>query len=268
MKQILFAAVCILLCSCSSMPEKIVNDGVKVKKLAGDLKFTEGPVWITNTSFIKGIDKKAVKKDGGCLIFSDIPANTLYLWSGDKLTTFRNPSNFANGNILDQKGRLVTCEHGSRSVTITDLKGNKTTLVDKINGKKFNSPNDLAINKDGNVWFTDPHYGLKGRAKEVDGNYVYMFNPKTKKVVVAAKGFKMPNGICFSPDHKKLYVADAHKDEALIKVFDIGKDNKLGKAKVLIKLQEGRPDGIRCDTFGNIWVTGGSAVKVLALRAF
>ncbi len=228
---------------------QIVAPDAKLTKLAGDMKFTEGPVWLA--------------QDGGCLVFSDIPANELKRWTAKSgLTTFRQPSQNANGNTVDRSGRLVTCEHSGRRVRVQEPDGVVRTLVERFDGKRFNSPNDVVVKSDGTVWFTDPPYGLpKGATKEQDGNYVYRFDPKANVTSIAAQGFDMPNGLCFSPDEKKLYVADSGKPRH-IRVFNVQGDGNLTDGAVFCQIDKGGPDGIRCDAQGRIFSSAGDGVQV------
>ena len=230
---------------------KIVAPDAKLAKLAGDMKFTEGPVWLA--------------QDGGYLVFSDIPANELKQWTAKSgLATFRQPSQNANGNTRDRAGRLVTCEHSSRRVSIQEQAGPVRPLVDRFDGKKFNSPNDAVVKSDGTVWFTDPPYGLpKGEAKEQDGNYVYRFDLKTKTTTLVAKEFDMPNGLCFSPDEKKLYVADSGPPRH-IRVFDVQPDGTLTGGAVFCQINKGGPDGIRCDAQGRIFSSAGDGIHIFS----
>ncbi len=225
-----------------------VDPAAVVRKLAGDMKFTEGPVW--------------VPRDGGYLIFSDIPADELKRWSEkDGLATFRKPSHNTNGNILDAEGRLVSCEHSGRRLSILDADGTLRTLVDRFEGKAFNSPNDLVIARDGAVYFTDPDYGLSGQTSEIGGNWVFRFDPKTKSLRVLAKDFDKPNGIALSPDGKRLYVADSGKPKH-IRVFDVDADGGISNGRVFCTIDKGAPDGIRCDADGRIWSSAGDGVRV------
>jgi gluconolactonase len=232
--------------------KKIVAPDVKLEKLATGMKFTEGPVWLA--------------KDGGCLVFSDIPANELKKWTTQGgLTTFRTPSYNANGNTVDREGRLISCEHSGRRVSILEADGAWKTLVDRHNGKKFNSPNDLVVKSDGSVWFTDPTYGLpKGEPKEQEGNYVFRFDPKTKTAAIVANDFDMPNGLCFSPNENKLYVADSGKPRH-IRVFEVQKGGTLSGGAVFCVIDKGGPDGIRCDIDGRVWSSAGDGVNIVAL---
>ena len=226
--------------------EKIVSPSAKVEKLAEGMQFTEGPVWI---------------KEGGYLLFSDIPADEIKKWKQGELTTFRKPSRNTNGNLLDEKGRLLCCEHGSRSVTRTLEDGKVETLVDRYQGKRFNSPNDLAVRSDGVIWFTDPPYGLARRERELEDNNVFHFKPKTGELRSVARDFDRPNGLCLSPDEKKLYIADSGKP-AHIRVFDVHEDGALSKGKVFCEIDIGAPDGIRCDAEGRIFSSAGDGVHV------
>jgi gluconolactonase len=214
------------------------------------MKFLEGPVW--------------VPRDGGCLIFSDIPSDQLKKWSAkDGLLTYREPSHNANGNTLDNNKRLVTCEHSGRRVAVQEADGRVMTLVNECEGKRFNSPNDAAVKRDGTVWFTDPDYGLGKNRKEMEGNYVYRFNPKTEGITAVVRDFDKPNGICFSPDEKKLYVADSGKPHH-IRVFDVQKDGSVANGKVFCVIDKGVPDGIRCDNKGRIWSSAGDGVHIFS----
>ena len=230
--------------------KKLLPAGAKVEKLATDMAFIEGPVWVT--------------ADGGYLVFSDIPNNELKKWSKDRgLTTFRKPSNNANGNTLDLQGRLTTAEHSGRRVSTTDKDGTVSTVVDTFDGKKFNSPNDVVVKSDGTYWFTDPDYGLGKNPKEQAGNYVYRYDPKSKTTTAVVKDFDKPNGLCFSPDEKKLYVADSGKPRH-IRVFGVKSDGTLDEGKVFCAIDRGGPDGIRCDNDGRIWSSAGDGAHIFA----
>ena len=230
---------------------KALPKGAKVEKLAGGFRFTEGPVWM--------------KHGSGMVIFSDIPANQLKRWSkdGDGVAVFREPSQNANGNNLDLEGRLITAEHGGRRVSRTELDGSVVTIVDQFEGKKFNSPNDVVVKSDGSYWFTDPDYGLAGREREAEGNWVYRHDPKSKTTTVLVKDFDKPNGLCFSPDESKLYVADSGRPRH-IRVFDVKSDGSVANGKVFCQIDKGGPDGIRCDSEGRIWSSAGDGVHIFS----
>jgi gluconolactonase len=221
-----------------------------VVKLAGDMKFVEGPVWLA-----EGV---------GYLIFSDIPANELKRWNDKEgVITYRRPSNYANGNTYDEFGRLITCEHSGRRVAIEEG-GSVRSVVDRFEGKRFNSPNDAVVKLDNTIWFTDPDYGLGKNPKEMSGNYVYRFNPDGKKITIVAKDFDKPNGLCFSPDQKKLYIADSGAPHH-IRVFDVQSDGTLANGKVFCEIDNGGPDGIRCDSKGRVWSSAGDGVHIFGL---
>jgi gluconolactonase len=136
-------------------------------------------------------------------------------------------------------------------------------LVDEFDGKKFNSPNDVALKSDGTVWFTDPDYGLGQNTREIEGHYDYRFDPKTKQITSVVKDFHKPNGITFSPDEKKLYVADSGKPRH-IRVFDVQKDGTLAGGRVFCEIDKGVPDGIRCDNKGRVWSSAGDGVQIFS----
>ncbi len=224
---------------------KIFAPAAKVERLATGMQFVEGPVWML----------------GGYLVFSDIPADELKKWDGTALTTFRKPSGNANGNTLDRQGRLLTAEHGGRRVSMATGDGKAETLVDSFEGKKLNSPNDVVVRRDGTVWFTDPDYGLAGRAKEQAGNFVYRFDPATKALTAVVRDFDKPNGLCFSPDEKLVYVADSGAPRH-IRVFDVRGDGSVSGGAVFAKIDKGGPDGIRCDASGRVWSSSGDGAQV------
>lgn len=222
---------------------KIVSPDAKVEKLGGDMKFTEGPVWIPS--------KKMV-------VFSDIPNSVQMQWTKDGgLKKYRDIEQ-SNGNILDLEGNLLSCQHAGRNIISTDAKGVITVLADKFDGKKFNSPNDLAIRGDGSIWFTDPSYGLRGKPGEIDGKWVYRLDPKSGKVTVLYKGHDMPNGIAFSPDEKRVYIADTGK-VGKIRAFNVVESGPLGDPLFEIDI---RCDGMCIDTNGNIYTTSGGGIHV------
>jgi gluconolactonase len=245
-----FAMVLTLLlgASMSSADDFVAEE--KVRKLAGGMQFVEGPVWTSD--------------NGGFLVFSDIPANEMKKWSEKEgLTAFRNPSHNANGNTRDREGRLITCEHGSRRVTRTEKDGSITVLAESFNGKRLNSPNDIIVKSDGTIFFTDPTYGIKKDQQEQPVRYVFRLNPDTKELTPLLKDFVQPNGLCFSPDEKRMYIADSGGPNH-IRVFDVQPDNTLTNTRVLCKIDQGVPDGIRCDANGNIWSSAGDGIQIFS----
>lgn len=233
---------------------KCVPADAKVAKLAGDMMFTEGPTWI---------------KAGGYLVFSDIPKDELKKWSASAgVSVFRSPSHNTNGNTTDLAGRLLSCEHSGRRVAILDGDGKLKTLVDSFEGKKLNSPNDVVVKSDGTVWFTDPEYGLKTNpatkqkeGKEQAGNFVYRHDPKTGRTTAVVRDFVQPNGLAFSPDEKKLYVADSGAPKH-IRVFNVAANGTVSGGTVFCTLDKGAPDGIRVDRDGRVWTSSGDGVQI------
>ena len=249
---------CVILYSTTPvMADGPVAAGAKLKKLAGDMTFTEGPVWIPS-------EKK--------LIFSDIPASKLMQWdAADGLKLFRK-SKHPNGNLLDLEGRLLTCQHSGRAIVRTEKDGKINVLADSFDGKRFNSPNDVAVKSDGSLWFTDPPWGLRqsGGKRELPGHWVYRLDPKSGKVTVISKELAMPNGIAFSPDETRIYIADTggnalvtdpalRKAKAQIHAYKVNADNSLSDELFAI---DARCDGMCVDVKGNIYTTGRQGVVV------
>ena len=211
------------------------------------MKWAEGPAWCAQ---------------GQYLLWSDIPSNRQFrmLEEDGHVSTFRNPSGYSNGNTFDFEGRQLSCEHAGRRVVRYENDGSVTVIADKYNGKPLNSPNDMVVHPDGGIWFTDPPYGIMGnyegyQAKQENKEAVYRVDPQTKRIEVVSDALDKPNGICFSPDYKKLYVADTGVQN--IQVFDLS-GNKLSKGRVFSDLtlngRRGGADGIRADVDGNIWM--------------
>jgi gluconolactonase len=238
---------------------RFILGNAPLKKLADGFDWAEGPVWFG---------------DHDCLLFSDIPNNRMLRWSPvSGLTTFRAPANFSNGNTRDREGRLVTCEHGARRVTRTEYDGAITVIADRYEGKPLNSPNDVIVASDGAIWFTDPHYGI---ATDYEGTRseqelpcnVYRVDPLSGTVRAVLTDFQCPNGLAFSPDERRLYVADTgriHSDDPRhIRAFDVGADWHLTGGDVFHTIAPGCADGMRVDENGNIWSSAGDGVHCIA----
>ena len=238
--------------------QDLMTPEAAVVKLAGDMMFTEGPVWLPKEK---------------TLIFSDIPSAKLMEWSKEAdLKLFRKSPN-PNGNLLDREGRLLTCRHGARDIVRTEKDGDITVLCDSFEEKRLNSPNDVAVKSDGTLWFTDPPWGLPDyrKGKEQPENYVFRLDPKTKKVTVLLKGI-MPNGIAFSPDERHIYIADTggtwHPDEPLrelpatIAAYQVKTDGTLNLEPVW--KVEGFCDGMCVDVLGNIYTTARAGITVFS----
>ena len=228
-----------------------------LKRLATGFDWVEGPVWMG---------------DANCLLFSDIPGNRILRWSPDTgISTYRAPSNFANGHTRDRTGRLISCEHGTRRVTRTQWDGTITVLADSYQGKPLNSPNDVVVKSDGSIWFSDPHYGIASNyegfkaPQELPCN-VYRIDPDGTLSAVLTD-FNCPNGLCFSPNEDRLYVADTgrvgHPDPQHIRVFDMTSGQPTGGA-VFHVISPGCADGIRVDSEGNLWSSARDGVHCIA----
>jgi gluconolactonase len=230
---------------------QILPADAEIIKLAGDLMFVEGPVWIG--------------ADGGYLVFSDIPANELKRWDArGGVQTFRAPSGSANGNTLDLQGRLVTAQHDGR-ITRTEADGSVRMLIDEVDGNKLSSPNDVVVRSDGTVWFTDPPYGLGDNTQETPGNYLYRFDPASGDAAAVVTDTDRPNGLCFSPDERTLYVADSGMQTRHIRAFSVNADGRsLSGGQIFASLDRGAPDGIRCDEMGNVWSSSGEGAQVFS----
>jgi len=232
-----------------------------LEKLTGDCLWAEGPVYFPATDL---------------LIWSDIPNNRMLRWApGMGVGVYRAPSNFSNGNTRDREGRLVSCEHGARRVTRTEHDGSVTVIASHFDGKKLNSPNDVIVDSEGAIWFTDPDYGIISdyegyRAEsEIGRCNVYRVAPGETEVRLVCDDFVKPNGLAFSPDESKLYIADSaasHDDDAPrhIRVFDVEKDGALRNGRVFIEMQSGVPDGLRTDEQGNVWTSAEDGVNCYA----
>jgi gluconolactonase len=243
---------------------QIVSPQAVIEKLGGGMRFTEGPVWM-----------------GDHLLFTDIPANAIMKWSpGGQVVEFKKPifpgqyadGQFvgANGLTRDKQGRLVACEHGNRRVARWEKNGKITVLADRYEGKRLNSPNDGVFHASGDFYFTDPPYGLaKGDddpAKELKFNGV--FRIRKGKVDLLVDNMTRPNGIAFSPDGKRAYIANSDPERKVWMVFDVAADGKLANGSVFYDVTkesaDGLPDGLKVDKQGNIYGTGPGGVWVFS----
>jgi gluconolactonase len=254
--------------------DKLVDKDARIEVLCGGFDWAEGPVWVP----VKD------SKFGGHILFSDIPRNVVVKWQeGDGASIFMKPSGYTgvadygrepgcNGLALDAKGRLVSCEHGDRRISLLTKGGGKVTLADRWNGKRFNSPNDLAIRSNGDIFFTDPIYGLPQRQddpmREIDFCGVYRLQ-QDGTVTVQCKEISRPNGIAFSPDHKTLYVANSDGGDPVWRAFSVQADGNLGAPRAFFdaskeeRIPRGGGDGMKVDMHGNVFATGPGGVLVL-----
>lgn len=229
---------------------EIIDADTPVEKVAGNFQFTEGPLWHPD----------------GFLLFSDIPANTIYKWQpNNQIEVFRKPSGNANGNTFDREGRLITAEHSNRRVSRTEVDGQVVTLASEYQGKRLNSPNDLVVKSDGSIYFTDPPYGIKSEQQELDFFGVYRLGTDGT-LTLLVDDFVRPNGIAFSPDETQLYVNDSQAGN--IRVFDVKPDGNLANGRIFAAQKDpnkpGVPDGMKVDSKGNVYSTGPGGVWVFS----
>lgn len=248
--------------------DALIAKDVKIEVLASGFEWTEGPLWV---------------KDSSYLLFSDIPNNRIMKWrEGEEATVFMQPSGYtgvydygyepgSNGLLLDSEKQLVICEHGDRRISALTTDGGKKTLVDSYQGKRLNSPNDAVYKSNGDLYFTDPPYGLpeqfEDSRRELAFCGVYRLTAEGKVVLLTSE-MTRPNGIAFSPDEKILYVAQSDPAQAIWKAFEVKPDGTLGKSRVFYdatadaKTLPGLPDGMKVDKDGNLWAAGPGGINI------
>lgn len=250
--------------------DALLDQNARIEVLASGFEWAEGPVWI---------------KDGGYLLFSDIPNNSIMKWKeGQGISLFLKPSGYtgaldygrepgSNGLTLDPMGRLVLCEHGDRRMARLEKDGGKKTLADGFEGKRLNSPNDAVYHSNGDLYFTDPPYGLPNRwddpRRELDFCGVYRLS-RDGRLHLLTKSMTRPNGLAFSPDEKTLYVAQSDPERAIWMAFPVRADGLISDGRVfhdatgMVGKAPGLPDGLKVDVQGNIFATGPGGVHVFA----
>ena len=250
---------------------QLISTDAKIEVLAMGFDWSEGPVW--------------VPRDGGYLLFSDVPKNTVFKWSEQEgLSEFLKPSGYtgikrysdepgSNGLTLDGAGRLISCEHGDRRVSAMAFGEGKLTVADRYDGKRLNSPNDVVVRSTGDVYFTDPPYGLPNREKDEHQEYGFcgVFRvSQDGEVSLISKEMTRPNGLAFSPDEKILYVAQSDGREPIIRAFDIAADGTASNSRVFYDSSElagklkGSMDGLKVDVQGNLFATGPGGIHVIS----
>lgn len=212
--------------------------------------------------------------EGDYVLWSDIPNNRMLKWSAaEGMTVFRAPSNFTNGHTRDREGRLVSCEHGGRRISRTEADGTVVCVVERYQGKRLNSPNDVVVKSDGTIWFTDPPYGIMSNEEgyqaesEIGASYVYRFDPASDELTVVANDFDKPNGLAFSPDEDLLYISDtgaSHDPNGAhhIRVFDVVDGKSLTNGRVFAVVDPGLADGFRLDVQGNLYTSSEDSIQV------
>jgi gluconolactonase len=250
--------------------DALIDANATFEKLGDGYSWTEGPVW---------------SKVGGFLLFSDIPNNVINQWKpGAGIKEFLKPSGYygstpftghepgSNGLTFDHQGRLVMCQHGSRRIARLETDGKVTSLADKYDGKRLNSPNDLVYHSSGALYFTDPPYGLPNRwddkEKELPFQGVYRLGTDGK-LTLLTKELNAPNGLGFSPDEKTFYVAQSDPEKAIWMAYPVNTDGSIGAGRVFADVTAqakaklpGLPDGMKLDTAGNLWATGPGGIYI------
>lgn len=250
--------------------DKLIAPDAKLEKLAEGFEWSEGPVWVPEGKF---------------LLFSDIPNNSVMKWKeGQGISLFLKPSGYtgeaarggepgSNGLLLDSAGRLILCQHGDRQVARAEEDGSWTVLADRYRGKRLNSPNDAVFKSNGDLYFTDPPYGLSKEDRETLGELgfcgVYRLGTDSRLTLLTGE-MTRPNGIGFSPDEKTLYVAQSDPKAAVWRAFDVKEDGTIGAGRVFfdatswVGKYKGLPDGLTVDKSGNIFATAPGGVAVFA----
>jgi len=234
---------------------KYIIGNTSIKRRYTGTLWSEGPAW-------SGV--------GRYLVWSDIPNNVQMRWLEEdgRVTVFRNPSGYSNGNTFDFEGRELSCEHGGRRVVRYEPNGTTTVIADKFQGKRLNSPNDIVVHPDGSIWFTDPTYGIQGNYEgfQADSEIkpaVYRVD-KTGQMDKVTDQPNQPNGICFSADYKKVYIADTGTTRDMT-VWDLdGNGKTIRNGKRFVQFANGAPDGMRCDVDGNLWCGAPPGVQIVA----
>jgi gluconolactonase len=239
---------------------ELVDTDAEVERLGTGFTFTEGPIWNAEQEF---------------LLFSDMPGDVRRRWSEqDGVTEVMRPSNKGNGMVYDAHGDLLVCEHSTSSLVKEHRDGTREAIATHYRGKELNSPNDVITRSDGTIYFSDPFYGRVPvfgveREGELGFQGVYMIPPDGElQLIVEEDEFEQPNGLCFSPDESLLYINDT--PNALIRVYDVNADGTITNGRLFFDnigsgvIEEGIPDGMKCDERGNIWVTGPQGVWVIS----
>ena len=233
----------------------LIDEEAPIQQIATGCQFTEGPLWQATGQF---------------LLFSDIPGNKMRKWDEETgMTVFRDPSGKSNGLTYDKGGHLIACEHANRRVSLTTADGEILTIASHYQEKRLNSPNDIVVKSDGSIYFTDPPYGLSAAygaesEKELDFQGVYRLSPDYETLTLLVDDFDRPNGICFSPDESVLYINDTERMH--VRAFDVQPDGTITNDRVF-GVEEGdggKPDGMKVDVQGNVYLTGPGGIWVFA----
>lgn len=239
----------------------IAYPNASLQKLANGAVHSEGPVYF---------------HEDDSVVWSDAHGNRLLRWSAsDGVSILRDPSHYQSGNYRDLEGRLVACSSGDRAIIRRESNGEWKILVDRYQGKRFNSPNDLVVKSDSTIWFTDPPYGITqpdqgyGGEQEQDGCFVFRFDPETGEIDAVVTDMVRPNGLAFSLDESLLYVSDTAAFKIPggshhIRVYDVADGRRVANGRVFAVIEPGQPDGLRVDDRGNIFTSSADSIQVYA----
>ncbi len=240
----------------------LVRPGSSLQKIASGAVWSEGPVYF---------------HEDGSVVWSDVLGNRLLRWSASDggVSVLRDPSDYQNGNYRDLEGHLVACSMGLRAIIRREHDGQWQVLVDRYQGKRLNSPNDLVVKRDGTIWFTDPPYGITqpnqgyGGEQEQPGSFVYRFDPATGEIDAVVTDMVRPNGLAFSPDEDFLYVSDTAaynipQGPHHIRVYEVANQRRVTEGRVFAVIAPGQPDGLRVDEQGNIFTSSEDSVQIYA----
>jgi gluconolactonase len=239
--------------------ERLVPADAELIALAGGAIWAEGPVYLPGEDAV---------------LWSDVRGNVVRRWTaGGEQDLFR-PSDFANGHTLGRDGLVLACEHGPRRVARYERDDSRTTVVDRFEGRRLNSPNDIVVASDSSIWFTDPPYGILDDNEgyqadsELGGCFVFRFDPVTAELAMVSDDLVHPNGLAFSPDEQVLYVSDTEAARPgvgnhHILAFDVVDGRRLASPRVFTVIEPGVPDGLRVDVEGNVWTSAGDGIHVL-----
>ena len=239
----------------------LLRPGATLQKLTDGAVQAEGPVYF---------------HEDDSVVWSDAHGNRLLRWSAKEgMSVLRDPSDYQSGNYRDLEGRLVACSQGQRAIIRREHNGEWQVLVDRYQGKRLNSPNDLVVKSDGTIWFTDPPFDLTqpdqgyGGEQEQPGSFVYRFEPTTGEIDAVVKEMERPNGLAFSPDESFLYVSDTSAFEHpqqhhYIRVYEVVDGRQLKNGRIFATIEPGQPDGFRIDEQGNIFTSSQDSVQVYA----
>jgi len=244
---------------CDPVLAHYILGNATLEPLATGFRWLEGLVWIG---------------DADCLLFQDLPRNRTMRWLEDAgISIYRSPSSYANGQARDREGRLISCSHRERCLFRTELDGRITRLIDRHNGRRLNSPNDVAVKSDGSIWFTDPLYGIQndyegGIQSSEQPPALYRFDPNSGSIAVAAGDFDGPNRLAFSPDEQRLYVAETGDQttddpKQYIRMFNVGSDGQLTGGDIFHKVAPGYADGLCVDEGGNVWSSAADGIHCI-----